>query len=86
MGYRYFICDVFTDTRFGGNPLAVLPAAAGLSARQMQQIAREFNFSESSFVLPAERWDAFVERLDRDARPMPGLAAFLARRTILDED
>ena len=54
MGYRYYICDVFTDTRFGGNQLAVLPEAAGLSDRQMQQIAREFNFSESTFVLPPE--------------------------------
>ena len=55
MGYRYYICDVFTDTRFGGNQLAVLPEAQGLSDRQMQQVAREFNFSESTFVLPAER-------------------------------
>lgn len=55
MGYRYYICDVFTDTRFGGNQLAVLPEARGLSDRQMQQIAREFNFSESTFVLPPER-------------------------------
>jgi trans-2,3-dihydro-3-hydroxyanthranilate isomerase len=55
MGYRYFICDVFTDTRFGGNQLAVLPEANGLSARQMQQVAREFNFSESTFVLPPEQ-------------------------------
>ena len=55
MRYRYYICDVFTDTRFGGNQLAVLPDAQGLSDRQMQQIAREFNFSESTFVLPAEQ-------------------------------
>lgn len=55
MGYRYYICDVFTDTRFGGNQLAVLPEAHGLSDRQMQQVAREFNFSESTFVLPAEQ-------------------------------
>jgi trans-2,3-dihydro-3-hydroxyanthranilate isomerase len=54
MRYRYFICDVFTDIRFGGNQLAVLPEAGGLSDRQMQQIAREFNFSESTFVFPAE--------------------------------
>ncbi|MEM7352808.1 MAG: PhzF family phenazine biosynthesis protein [Acidobacteriota bacterium] len=53
--YRYFICDVFTEIRFGGNPLAVLPDAAGLSSEQMQRIAREFNFSESTFVLPAEQ-------------------------------
>ena len=55
MSYRYFICDVFTDTRFGGNQLAVLPEASGLSQTQMQQIAREFNFSETTFVLPAEQ-------------------------------
>ena len=55
MRYQYFICDVFTDTRFGGNQLAVLPDAQGLSDRQMQQIAREFNFSESTFVFPAEK-------------------------------
>jgi trans-2,3-dihydro-3-hydroxyanthranilate isomerase len=54
MGYRYYICDVFTVTRFGGNPLAVLPNADGLSDRQMQRIAREFNFSESTFVFPSE--------------------------------
>src|SRR5262245_19534326 len=54
MRYRYLICDVFTDRLFGGNPLAVLPDASGLSSRRMQQIAREFNFSESTFVLPPE--------------------------------
>ncbi|HEY4592849.1 MAG TPA: PhzF family phenazine biosynthesis protein [Thermoanaerobaculia bacterium] len=54
MSYRYFICDVFTDTRFGGNQLAVLPDAQGLSDRQMQQVAREFNFSETTFVFPPE--------------------------------
>lgn len=55
MGYRYYICDVFTETRFGGNQLAVLPEAQGLSIKQMQQITREFNFSESTFVLPSEK-------------------------------
>ncbi len=54
MRYRYYICDVFTDTRFGGNQLAVLPEADGLSDEQMQQVAREFNFSESTFVFPPE--------------------------------
>lgn len=61
MAYRppvdldYVICDVFTDQRFGGNQLAVIPDAADLTTTQMQQIAREFNFSESTFVLPAEK-------------------------------
>ncbi|MEO2176637.1 MAG: PhzF family phenazine biosynthesis protein [bacterium] len=52
MKYRFYTCDVFTDVRFGGNPLAVIPSAEGLSSQQMQQIAREFNYSESTFVLP----------------------------------
>ena len=38
MKYHYFICDVFTDTRFHGNQLAVLPNAAGLVTAEMQQI------------------------------------------------
>jgi trans-2,3-dihydro-3-hydroxyanthranilate isomerase len=54
MKYRYYICDVFTERRFGGNQLAVLPKADGLFEHQMQQIAREFNFSESAFVFPAK--------------------------------
>ncbi len=54
MKYHYFICDVFTEQRFGGNQLAVLPDAQKLSDWQMQQVAREFNFSETAFVLPAE--------------------------------
>lgn len=53
MKYQFYTCDVFTNVRFGGNPLAVLPNAAGLSSEQMQQIAREFNYSESTFVLPS---------------------------------
>ena len=54
MKHRFYTCDVFTDTRFGGNPLAVLPDAQGLSSQEMQQIAREFNYSESTFVLPSQ--------------------------------
>jgi trans-2,3-dihydro-3-hydroxyanthranilate isomerase len=48
---RYHTVDVFTRTRFGGNPLAVVLGADGLTTEQMQAIAREFNYSESSFVL-----------------------------------
>ena len=54
MEFQYYICDVFTDKRFGGNQLAVLTNARGLTDIQMQQIAREFNFSESTFVFPPE--------------------------------
>ena len=71
MGYRYFICDVFTDTRFGGNQLAVLPEATGLTDGQMQQVAREFNFAETTFVLPAERGHTRRVRIFTPAREIP---------------
>lgn len=48
----FHTCDVFTQARFGGNQLAVVHEAAGLSDPQMQAIAREFNYSETVFVLP----------------------------------
>ena len=50
--YRYYTCDVFTDRQFGGNPLAVLTDARDLSDATMQAIAREFNYSETTFVVP----------------------------------
>src|SRR5258707_14235430 len=51
---RYFTADVFTDRKFGGNPLAVFPNAAGIAPELMPQIAREFNYSETTFVLPPD--------------------------------
>jgi trans-2,3-dihydro-3-hydroxyanthranilate isomerase len=52
MKYAFHIVDVFSSIPFGGNQLAVLPDAAGISAEGMQKIAREFNFGETTFVLP----------------------------------
>ncbi len=52
MQIEFVTVDVFTERRFGGNPLAVVPDANGLSAAQMQSIANEFNLSETTFVLP----------------------------------
>lgn len=52
MQRRYVTVDVFTDRAFGGNPLAVVLDAKGLSTAQMQAIATEFNYSETTFVLP----------------------------------
>src|SRR5512138_2148275 len=46
--------DVFTARKFGGNPLAVIPDATGLSSAQMQSIAAEFNLAETTFVLPPQ--------------------------------
>ena len=51
MPRRYVTVDVFTQRRFGGNPLAVVLDAQGLSGEQMQCIATEFNYSETAFVL-----------------------------------
>jgi trans-2,3-dihydro-3-hydroxyanthranilate isomerase len=55
MRYRFYTADVFTDQVFGGNPLAVFPDARGLRAADMQRVAREFNLSETVFVLPPEQ-------------------------------
>jgi trans-2,3-dihydro-3-hydroxyanthranilate isomerase len=52
MQRRYVTVDVFTNRIFGGNPLAVVLDAEGLSALQMQAIATEFNYAETTFVLP----------------------------------
>jgi trans-2,3-dihydro-3-hydroxyanthranilate isomerase len=52
MQRRYVTVDVFTNRAFGGNPLAVVLNAEGLSAIQMQAIATEFNYAETTFVLP----------------------------------
>lgn len=52
--YRYVTLDVFTNQRFGGNPLAVFTDARGLSDAEMQALAREMNLSETTFVLPPD--------------------------------
>ena len=52
MHRRYVTVDVFTTQVFGGNPLAVVLDAQGLTTAQMQSIATEFNYAETTFVLP----------------------------------
>jgi trans-2,3-dihydro-3-hydroxyanthranilate isomerase len=54
MNARYCTADVFTDRRFGGNQLAVFPDASGIAPELMPRIAREFNYSETTFVLPPD--------------------------------
>jgi trans-2,3-dihydro-3-hydroxyanthranilate isomerase len=54
MKVQFQTVDVFTDRQFGGDPLAVIPDARGLSGAQMQAIANEFNLAETTFVLPPD--------------------------------
>lgn len=92
MSYQYYICDVFTDSKFGGNQLAVIPNASGLSSEQMQNIAREFNFSESTFIFPAQHGNSYHVRIFTPSREVPfaghpniGTAFVLSEVGLLDE-
>ncbi len=86
--YEFETVDVFTDTRFGGNPLAVFPDARGMDAATMAALAREFNLSETTFVLPpddpAHRARVRIfgprEELPFAGHPNVGTAFVLARR------
>src|SRR6187200_2469724 len=70
--YRYLHYDVFTDHLFGGNQLAVVLDGRGLTTATMQAIAKEMNFAETTFVLPAERPDTDVRmRIFTPANEMP---------------
>ncbi len=73
--YRYHRVDVFTEEIFGGNPLVVFPEAEGLSDREMQNIAREMNLSETVFCFAPSTGDAHVRMriftVDREL-PMAG--------------
>jgi trans-2,3-dihydro-3-hydroxyanthranilate isomerase len=88
MKYTFHILDVFSSTPFGGNQLAVLPDAAGISTEGMQQIAREFNFGETTFVLPKHdpantcRVRIFTPRVELDfaGHPSVGTACALVMK------
>ncbi|WP_338846663.1 PhzF family phenazine biosynthesis protein [Massilia sp. W12] len=58
MQYHYRLLNVFAESTFGGNPLCVFENGSGLSDAQMQLIARQFNLSETVFLLPADTPDA----------------------------
>jgi trans-2,3-dihydro-3-hydroxyanthranilate isomerase len=86
--YEHVVVNVFTDETFGGNPLAVFPDAQGLSDAQMQALARQFNLSETTFVLPPEnpahtarvRIFTPAHELPFAGHPNVGTAYVLARR------
>ena len=87
MGFDFSLVDVFSDRPFGGNQLAVFPDAASIADETMQRLAREFNFSETTFVLPPSdpsctcRVRIFTPRqeLAFAGHPTLGTAAVLAR-------
>ncbi len=88
MRRRYATVDVFTAAPFSGNPLAVVLDAEGLSTAQMQAVAREFNYSETTFVLPprdpAHAAEVRIFTPDRElpfaGHPNVGTAFVLARQ------
>jgi len=92
--YRFLQFDVFTGTLFGGNQLAVFTDGRGLPAETMQAIAKEMNFSETTFVLPPEqpgtdfRLRIFTPgaELPMAGHPVIGTAFALARSGALAPD
>ncbi|HEX6075217.1 MAG TPA: PhzF family phenazine biosynthesis protein [Micromonosporaceae bacterium] len=83
---RYEIVDVFTDRPYAGNPLAVVLDADGVDGTQMRWIAREFNLSETAFVLPPSPGADYRIRIFTPGTELPfaghpsvGTAATLAR-------
>lgn len=90
--YRYLHYDVFTDHLFGGNQLAVFLDGRGLTTETMQAIAKEMNFSETTFLLPAEKQgtDARLriftpgEELPTAGHPTIGSTFALARAGAID--
>ena len=56
--YAFSLVNVFAQAPFGGNPLCVFEDAYGITDSQMQSLARQFNLSETVFVLPSDVADA----------------------------
>jgi trans-2,3-dihydro-3-hydroxyanthranilate isomerase len=67
----FTLVDVFTSRPFGGNQLAVFTDAAALSTSEMQELAHEMNFSESTFVMPRESSGARRVRIFTPRREIP---------------
>jgi trans-2,3-dihydro-3-hydroxyanthranilate isomerase len=67
----FFLVDVFTDRKFTGNPLAVVIDSGEYTADQMQSIAREFNFSETTFAQTTTDDRAFPVRIFTPTQEIP---------------
>jgi trans-2,3-dihydro-3-hydroxyanthranilate isomerase len=71
-GQTFYIVDVFAETKYSGNQLAVVRNAAALSKKQMQQIAKEMNYSETTFILRDEqRENGYDVRIFTPASEVP---------------
>ena len=68
---NFVIADVFTSQRFGGNQLAVYTDSRGLNAAMMQDIAREMNYSETTFLLPPEQGGDYRVRIFTPRSELP---------------
>ncbi len=92
MSHPYAVLDVFTHTPLAGNPLAVVQNAQDLSSGQMQKIAKEFNLSETVFVMPAKdnantaqiRIFTSVYEMPFAGHPTIGTACYLAKKIYPD--
>lgn len=71
MDFRYVVCDVFTDRPLTGNQLAVFTDARAIPEELMRPLAREMNFSETVFVLPAREGGHARLRIFTPARELP---------------
>jgi hypothetical protein len=76
--YKYFTTDVFSSRVFGGNPLAVVLDADDLDSATMQKIAREFNYSETTFILKAKHAAG-----ESGPPPVPGADIYARTRAAL---
>jgi trans-2,3-dihydro-3-hydroxyanthranilate isomerase len=91
---HYHRVDVFTDRAFGGNPLAVFTNGRGLDTETMQAIAKEFNLSETTFVLPPDDpkhdWRVRIftpgSELPIAGHPTVGTSFVLAREHLIPRD
>ncbi len=71
MSFSYFLLDVFTDRLFSGNQLAVFPDASDIDPSLFQSIAREFNLSETVFLLRSDQGTPPAMRIFTPARELP---------------
>jgi len=93
MTYPFYLVDVFAESKYAGNQLAVVRNADGLSAVDMQKIAREMNYSETTFILSDQTRDSgydvrifsLNEELPFAGHPTLG-SAYIIQKVIIGEE